>query len=113
MSNHAQVDSSSPPNLLTEPIDLNDRCVFWIKLLVGEICSEHEQNFAVHHRVIAGGESEKPCHPNVIRVVVFDEFLAAQRVNNWRLQLPGQCYELRMRALTARAAQNRYPGCLV
>src|SRR5580658_8863327 len=106
MPNQAQIDPGSPSYLLTKPVDLNDRCVFWIKLLIGKISSEHEKNFAVHHRVIAGGEAEQPRHPNVIRIVVLDEFLAAQRVHDWRVQPFGQCYELSVRALTASPAQD-------
>ena len=71
--------------LLPAQIDLRDLRLFWIKLLIGKIGADHEQHFAIHHRVVTGGKSEQTSHADVERIVVLDEFLAAQCVDDRRV----------------------------
>ena len=92
--------------------------IFRIELRVGKVGAEHQQGVAVHHRVIARRKSKQTGHADVIGIVVFDEFLAAQRMNDRGFQPLGNCEQLGMCPGAARATQNRdllgivqYFGC--
>ena len=68
----------APPELLSAKINLDDGCVLGKELLVRKVRSNHQQKIAVHHRVIAGRESEETGHAHVERVIVLDELAAGE-----------------------------------
>ncbi|WP_429256645.1 hypothetical protein [Paraburkholderia sp. GAS334] len=47
---------------------------------IREIAAQQEERIARHHRVTTGAKADQPGYANVVGVVVFDERLAAQRV---------------------------------
>jgi hypothetical protein len=61
-------------------IDLDDRSVIWIELTPSKICPEQQQYIAVETGVTAGGRADDTGHADIVRVVVFDEVLAARCV---------------------------------
>ena len=101
------VDLRAPPELLAADVDLHDRRLLRKELAVREVRAEHQQEVAVHHRVIAGREPEQARHADVERVVVLDELLAPHRVHDRRLQPAREGGQLRVRARTPRAAEDR------
>ena len=113
ISNHPQIDRSTAANLFPEPIQLNNFGVLRIELLIGEIRSQHQQGVAVHHGVVARRKTKQPGHSDVIRIVVFDKFLATQRMDDRRLEAFGHCNELGMSALAARTAKDSDLACAV
>src|SRR5580698_8320643 len=113
ISDQAQIDWGSPSNLFAKPIYLNDLRVLWIKLLVREIRSQHQQRITVHHCVIARREAKQAGHSNIKRVVILDELLAPQRMNDWRLQQVCNHEKFRVSAATARAPEDGHFNCLV
>ena len=80
---------------------------FGKELLIGKVRSDHQQQVAVHHGVIAGGKSQQAGHPHVERVVVLDELLSAHRMHNRGFQFARKLDQLRMRPRAARSAKNR------
>src|SRR5580704_13472933 len=70
------VDLGTAPELLSPDVNLRDLGISRIKLLIGEIGSNHQQEVAVHHRVVSGCKSQQTRHPNVERVVVLNELLS-------------------------------------
>ena len=104
----AEVDRGATADLVPEPIHLNDLCVLWIELLIGEVRSEHEQSVAVHHGVVARRKSEQTCHAHIERVTVFDEFFSPHRMYDWSLQLAGEFNQLGVCPGAARATKNGY-----
>ena len=107
ISHEPVVDLRAPAELLAADVDLHDRRLLRKELAVREVRAEHQQEVAVHHRVIAGREPEQTGHADVERVVVLDELLAPHRVHDRRLQLAGEGDQLRVRARTPRAAEDR------
>ena len=105
----ALVDSRAPTELLTADVDLDDPRVRRKELLVRKVRPQHQQDVAVHHRVVAGRESEQPGHADVKRVVVLDELLAAHRMHDRGVQPPRGLDQLRMRTGAAGSAQDRDP----
>ena len=93
--------------LLSPEIDLDDRRVLWKKLLVGKIRPDHEQEIAIHHRVIAGRKTEQASHSHIERIVVLDELFSAQRVHDWSVQLARECDQFLMRPGTACSGKDR------
>ena len=108
VADHAEIDSGAAPDVLRPQIDLRDADTvsLRIELTIGEVGPEHQQHVAVPHGVIAGREANEPGHPDVVGVVPLDVLLAAQRMNHGCLETLAQRYELVVRALAARAAQN-------
>ena len=90
VSDKAVVDLGAPAELFSTDVDLDDRRVLGKELLVRKIGSDHQQQVAVHHRVIAGRKSEQAGHAHVKRVVVLDELLPAHRMHDRGLQLAGE-----------------------
>src|SRR5882672_4003616 len=78
-----------------------------IEIPVWKVRSEHQQDFAVHHGVVARGKSEQAGQTDVKWVVVFNEFFAAQGMHNGSLKLAGNLYQLCMGSGASRAAKDR------
>jgi hypothetical protein len=78
----AVVDLGAPAELFPTEIDLDDGRVFGEKLVVGKVRSDHEQQVAVHHGVIAGRKSQQTGHSYVKGVVVLDELLPAHGMHD-------------------------------
>src|SRR5262249_23263462 len=87
VSHETKVDLRAAAELLASSVNLNNDGVFRKELLIGKVRSDHQQNFAGHHRVIAGGVPKQTGHAYIKRIVVFDEFFSAQSVHDRRLQL--------------------------
>ncbi len=88
-------------------VDLNDHGLIRIELPPGEIRPEQEQRVAVKDGVIAGRTADNAGHPDVVRIVILDEVLAARRVGHRRLQPRRSRDDLVMRARAAGAGINR------
>src|SRR6266849_8504103 len=76
----AEVNLGATSELFTANVDLHDRRLLGVEVLIRKICSEHKQHIAVHHGAIAGRESEQDCHTDVEGIVILDELLATQCV---------------------------------
>lgn len=99
--------------LITADVHLDDLGLGRIELLVGEVGAEHQQGVAVAHRPIAGGESDQPGHPDVVRVVVFHILLATQRMHDRSRQRLGHLDQLVVGARRAGAGQDGDSPALV
>src|ERR1700752_2405011 len=80
--NKPEVNLRAAPELFPAKIDLHDGCVLRKELLIREVGSNHQQRFAIHHRVIAGRESEQTSHTPAKRFVIFDELFSAHGMND-------------------------------
>src|SRR5882672_11935508 len=78
-----------------------------IEIPVWKVRSEHQQDFAVHHGMVARGKSEQAGQTDVKRVVVFNKFFAAQGMHNGSLELTGNLDQLCMGSGATRAAEDR------
>lgn len=76
-----------------------------IERAIGELRAEQNQGIGVHHRVKAGGETDKTGHSDVVGVIVLDVLFAAQGVNNRGFQLLSKAVRLRVCSCAAAAAQ--------
>jgi hypothetical protein len=74
------------PSCSPTDVNLDDRGIARKELLVRKVGPDHQQQVGVHDRMIAGRESEQAGHPDVKRIVVFDELFPAHRVHNRRIQ---------------------------
>src|SRR6185369_9162676 len=92
--------------LFSAKIDLNNRGVFWEKLLVRKVSPKHEQGVAVHHGVVTGGKSEQPGHADIERVVVLDELLPAQCMHDRGVDFTSHLDQFGVSAGAARTAQD-------
>src|SRR5260370_37903112 len=54
VSHKTVIDLGAPSQLFSPDVDLDDRRILGEELLVGKVRSNHQQEVAVHHRVIAG-----------------------------------------------------------
>ena len=75
---------------------------------VGKIRAQYQERVASLHRGIAGGEADEAGHADVERIVVFDVLLAAQRMDDRRVELAGEFDHLVVRAGAARPAEQRH-----
>ena len=106
-ADQGHVDGDPPADVLAADVDLYDLRPLRIKGPVREVSAEHQQDVAVFHRAIARRKAQQAGHADVVRVVVLDEFLAAQRVHDRRLESPSDGEEFLVRALAAGAGQDR------
>src|SRR5580693_6078516 len=67
-------------------IDLDDRGFVRIELAPREVRSELKQDIAIEDGAITCGATDHPGHPYVVRIVVFDEVLAARGMGHWRVE---------------------------
>jgi hypothetical protein len=89
------------------PVYLNDLRVDRIERAIGEVAPEQQQGVAGHHGVIARAKADQPGHADVVRIVVLDELLAAQRVNHRCAKRIGERHHFVVCALRAAAAHDR------
>ena len=87
-------------------VDLDRGGVLGVELLVREVAAEYEQSICGIHGAVAGSEPEQTRHPHIERVVVFDEFLAAECVDDGCLQPFRKLNDFVMSTRTARAAKK-------
>src|SRR5258708_23878344 len=106
VSNETNVQLAAASQVLTAKVNLDDSRVLGIEIPVWKVRSEHQQDFAVRHGVVAGGKPEQAGQADVIRVVVFNKFFAAQGMHNRSLELAGNLYQLCMGSGASRAAEN-------
>ncbi len=107
VADQSVVELSATAELFSANVDLDNGRVPGKKLLIREIGADHEQSVAVHHREITGGKSEQAGHSDVKRIVVLDEFLAAQGMDDWRVQFTGERDQFRVSSGAACARENR------
>src|SRR3954470_13185653 len=79
VADKAEVELAAAAEIFRSDIDLSDLRVRRQELLVGEISPEHQQHVARMHRGIAGRETDKAGHADVIWIVELDVLLAAER----------------------------------
>ena len=87
-------------------VDLRDIAVLRIKLAIREIGAQHQQGVTAHHGLVTRCKTDQPGHADVIRVVVFDMFLAAQCVHDRGVQALGQGQDFRVGTGAACAAEQ-------
>ena len=104
---HGEVQRRAPAQAAEIVIDL-DGVTLREKRIVGEVGPEQQQQVGLMGRVIAGAVAQQPAHPDVVGVVVLDPFLAAQRVPDRAVQLPGQLHHGVVGAADAGAAEERH-----
>ena len=83
-----------PPQRRGIAVHLDHRGFLGIEGTIGEARAQHQHGVGAHQRVVARREADQPGHAHVIRVVVFDVFLAAQRVHDRCLQGLGHGHQL-------------------
>src|ERR1700722_17962320 len=107
LADQPKADRCASPDLLAPNVNLNNFCIRWIKLLIGEVSAEHEKRIAVHHGVVAGGKSEESCHSYIEWIVILDELFSAHRMHNGRFQTLSNSDKLIMRPLASCSAEDR------
>src|SRR6266851_2421365 len=107
IADQSVVELGAAAELFSANVDLDDGCVLGKKLLIREIGADHQQGVAVHHGEITGGKSKQAGHADVKRIVVLDKFLAAQRVDDRRVQLAGERDQLGVSSGTTCAGEDR------
>src|SRR6267143_1987078 len=106
VADQSVVEFRATPELFSANIYLDNGRVLRKELLIREVRPDHQQRVAVHHRKVTGRKSEQAGHADIKRVVVLDEFLSAQRVDDWRLQFPCERDQLGMGAGATGAGEN-------
>src|ERR1700678_4494179 len=109
LADQSKADRCASPDLLAPNVTLNNFCLRWIKLLIGEVGAEHEQRIAVHHGVVAGGKSEESGHSYIEWVVILDEIFSAHCMHNGSLQTLSNSDQLIMRSFASCSAENSNP----
>ena len=101
----------SPPERLRPLVDLNDHGHVGQELRIGVVGADHEQEIAVHDRVIRrpGADHADPAHP--MRIVVRHKLLALDRVDQRRLEPIRQGAEFIGGAMAASAAHDQDMVC--
>ena len=107
LADNAEIDRNAAPDRLRTDIDLSDARVLGIEGPIGKIRAEHQERVAGFHGVIAGREADQAGHADVVGIVPLDMILAAQRVNDRRLQGFRKLHQFVMRARAAAAAKQR------
>ena len=64
---------------------------------VGKVGAEHQDQFGLVHRLIAGAVAEQSAHAHVVGIVELNPFLAAQAVPDGRVQQFGEAHHLLVR----------------
>jgi hypothetical protein len=108
VADDADIDGGAAADVLRPDVHLRDANAvsLRVELTIREVGPEHQQDAAVEHGVVAGGEADESGHTDVIRIVPLDVLLAAQCVHHRRLEALAQRDELVVRALASRAAQD-------
>src|SRR4029077_8589933 len=106
--NDTEVERTAIAKRSGTDIDLCDARVFRKELAVWKVRPEQQQRVAALHRTVSGREPEQPGHADIERIVVFDMLLAAQRVDDRRLQLARKLDHLVVHAGAAGSAKQRH-----
>ena len=107
VTDKAEVELAAAAEIFRPDVDLRDLRVRRQELLVGKVGPQHQQHVARMHRGIAGRETDKAGHADVVGIVEFDVLLAAERMHDRALQRLGKPHQAVMGAGTAAAAEQR------
>ena len=107
VADEAEIEARAAAQILGAQIDLRHLGVGRVELPIGKIRAQHQQQVAIEHGMIAGREADQSGHADVELIVVLDIFLAAQRMDDRRLDRLGQLENLIARTRAAGAAQQR------
>ena len=113
VADRADIDRMASPEMRAVDVDLDDRRVVRIILPPGEVAAEQQQGVARGECVESALRSENAGHPDVERIVIFEEILGARRVRDRRGEPVRERHHLIMRTLAAGAAVDRDPFALV
>jgi hypothetical protein len=107
VAHDGKIDRRPATDVLSPDVDLGNAHArpLRIELPIGKIGAQHQQDIAIEHRVIAGGEPNQPGHADVVGVVPLNVLLAAHGMDHRRFETLRQCQKLGVRALTSRTAQ--------
>jgi len=84
-SDETEVDRGAASNLTAADVDLDDLGLGREELWIREVCSEHQENVAVLHGLVAGAEADQAGESDVKWIVELDVLLATERVHDRRL----------------------------
>ena len=110
VADEAEIEPGAAAEVLAAQIDLRDLGLGRVELPIGEIRAQHQQQVAVEHRVVAGREADQAGHADVERIVVLDIFLAAQGVDDRRLERVGQREHLHRARRRSRRRREASPA---
>src|SRR5271167_527015 len=107
VADESDLDVCATADLFAADVDLDYCGLLRIKLTIREVRPEHQEDIRTHDRVLSGRKSEKPRHADIIRIVVFDEFLASKCEHGWSFQLLCSSDEFLVGSFAARPSENR------
>ena len=110
LADQPKADRCASPDLLASDVNLNNSCIRWIELLIGEVGAKHEQRLAVHHGVVAGGKSQECRHSYIEWVVMLDEFFSAYCMHYGRFKTLSNSDQLIMRSFASCSAEDCNPS---
>jgi len=84
-------------------------CLLRIERPVWKVGTEQQECIAIFHGGVAGCKADQAGHSYIVRVVIFDKFLAAEGMYDRGLQFTGNLDDLRMHACAAGAAEQGHP----
>ena len=102
---HSQLERRPAPEPRRVVIDLHGP-LSGKERVVGEVGAQQHQQVRFLRRLVVRTVTEQSAHPDVVRVVILDPLLAAQRVTDRALQLAGELHDLPVRVLYPRAAEQ-------
>ncbi len=106
-ADQSDVDRGAATELLAADVDLHDLRLLRIELPVREVGAEHQQRVGLLHGAVPRRETEQPRHADVVRVVLLDVLLAAQRVHDRCLQRLGERDHLVVRPRDTGSGEDR------
>src|SRR5215211_9229727 len=81
-SDQSKIDWGATAEVAPADVDLNYLGIVGIELLIRKVGAQHQQRVGLFDGLVSRSEAEQTGHADVERVVVFDELLAAQRMND-------------------------------
>ncbi len=103
----SQLRRSPSPEHLGALIDLHHFRPVGQKLRVRIVSAEHQEEIALHHRVVTGLRADHADATDPARVVIGQDVLPLDGMNEWRFEAIRKGFELRGCAATAGAAHDR------
>src|SRR5258706_9838177 len=94
-------------------VDLNDLRSVWIELRPSEVRSEKKQHVTVEDSAVTGAAANDPGHADIVRIVIFEEVLAAGCVGHRCFQACRRGNHLVMRARATSTGIDRDRVALV
>jgi hypothetical protein len=111
VADQAEVEPAATAQVVRADVELRDLRILRVPVAVREVGAEHQEHVAMLDRMRGRRQAQQPGQADRVRVLAIHHALAAQRVDDGRLQRLGQLHQFGPRVGRSRCRRRASRAC--